>query len=313
MDCCTLSGKRALDEELEASGVTGKRVAISLMKTSDASGTRAEPDQFGTCEFSKANVLKNELAISEISGNPYRADQQVRSAVSGKTGHLQEFTTCHETRQIIAHAEAETCEVSGHAVRPGVLASCAVTAKRVLPSQLTTCQASGKQVLSGLLVTSSISSARLLRESAVPSAAGKFCLPTEAQDCAWSDRKAHPDDLRTCALTGLPIHVEFTTRQMPARLRPLVEMLDGLRHNADEDHLWDKVAARVARALKGGSCRIEAAILSPSKHSLATCAESKAWMGLRVQQVGAIYNLVDDAIIGRLAAGKRNGTVWVAR
>ena len=77
--------------------------------------------------------------------------------------------------------------------------------------------------------------------------------------------------------------------------------------------VWARIAQRITRALKGGTCRIEAAILSPSKQRLATCAESKTMLGFRVNQVGAIYDLIDDAIIGRLAEGKRNGSGWVAR
>ena len=65
--------------------------------------------------------------------------------------------------------------------------------------------------------------------------------------------------------------------------------------------------------LSADSEEVEAAILSPSKQRLATCAESKRMLGLRVQQVGAVYDLVDDAIIGRLAEGKRNGSGWVRR
>lgn len=163
------------------------------------------------------------------------------------------------------------------------------------------------------MVTSSVSNARLLREKAVESSGGQFCLPAEAQTCVWSARKAHPDDLRSCALTGLAIHVDYATAQVPPRLRPLVEMLDGLRHNADQDTIWDKVSKHMSRVLKGGTCRVEAAILSPSKQRLATCAENKTMLGFRVHQVGAVYDLIDDAIIGRLAEGKRNGSGWVAR
>jgi hypothetical protein len=90
-------------------------------------------------------------------------------------------------------------------------------------------------------------------------------------------------------------------------------MLDGMRHNADQCEIWDEIAQRLNRAMKGGKCRIEAAILSPSKQRLATCAESKTMLGLRVHQVGAVYDLIDDAIIGRLAEGKRNGSGWVRR
>jgi hypothetical protein len=152
----------------------------------------------------------------------------------------------------------------------------------------------------------------MLPDKAIQSSAGLFCLPTEAQTCLWSGRTAHPDDIRTCGLTGLPIHFDYATTQSPPRLRPLVEMLDGMRHNADQGEMWDKIAHRLSLAIKGRKCRVEAAILSPTKERLATCAESKRMLGLRVHQVGAIYDLVDDAIIGRLTEGKRNGSSWVA-
>jgi hypothetical protein len=153
----------------------------------------------------------------------------------------------------------------------------------------------------------------MLPNKAVRSASGHFCLPLESQQCAWGGLAVHPEDIRTCALTGLPIHVQYATTQAPARLRPLAELLDGLRHNADQDQLWERVAQGLARARKGGAYRIEAALLSPSRQRLAACAESKSWMGLKVQQLGAVYDVVDDVIIGRLAEGRRNGSGWVAR
>jgi superfamily II DNA or RNA helicase len=313
MDRCELTGKRALAEELEDSGITGKRVASVLLKQSVVSGMRGEPEHFGVCAFTKADVLKGELAVSELSGKFYRKDQAACSAVSGKTGHTQEFTACYETCHLIAQSEAETCDITGRNVRPGVLEKCAVTGKRVLPSLLGTCEASGTRALKTLLVSSSISNRPILRDKAVSSSAGQFCLPTEVETCFWSGRTAHPDDFRTCALTGLKIHFEYATPQAPSRLRPLVEMLDGVRHNADQDAIWQKIAQRLAYVLKGGTCRIEAATLSPSKQRLATCAENRTMFGLRVHQIGAVYDLVDDAIIGRLAEGKRNGSSWIAR
>ena len=310
---CELTGKRALPDELEESSVTGSRVASTLLKRSAVSGGRAETEHFGVCAFTKAEALSSELAVSELSGKPYRADQSATSAVSGKTGHIKEFTTCYETRQRIARSEAETCEVSGKVVRPGVRETCVATGKKVLPSLLATCQATGARAQRSRMVTSSVSNASMLRDKAVQSSARQFCLPAEAETCLWSGRRVHPDDIRACALTGLPIHVDYATTQAPARLRPLVEMLDGIRRNADLGEIWDKIARRLNLAIKGGKCRIEAAILSPSTQRLATCAESKTMLGFRVHHVGAVYDLVDNAIIGRLPEGKRNGSGWVAR
>jgi superfamily II DNA or RNA helicase len=308
---CSLSGKRVLKDEVEASSVSGNLVASTLLKTSALSGKRAEPEHFALCAFTKAELLNTELAVSEISGTRYRVDEQMRSAASDKVGHKQEFIFCHETRQPIARVEAEQCEVTGKQVRLGILESCEVTGKRVLSSELEPCAATEKRALKRLMVTSSLSQARILENTAIRSSVGKFCAPSEARTCFWSGRKSHPDDLRDCALTGLPIHIEFATNDGTPRLQPLVEMLDGVRRSAEETQLWDNVTARITAALNGGKCRVEAAVLSPAKQHLATCSEVRSFLGIRVHQVGAVYELAKNTVIGRLAEGKRGTNSWV--
>ncbi|MCP3447315.1 SNF2-related protein [Bradyrhizobium sp. CCGUVB14] len=310
---CAFSGKKVLNDELEISSTTGQAVAASLMRTSAISGKRAEPNQFDKCAFTGADVLKTELGISAISGKIYRIDEQQRSQISGKVGHASEFIACPETKQMMAANEAETCEVTHQKVMPGILLSCELTGKRALPSCFASCVVTNKRVLKNHLVTSSISQAYVLKDEAVRSGEGKFCLPSEAQSCFWSDRRCHPDDLRSCSLTGLPIHVEFLAGQFSPKLRPLSELLEGMRRNTDGNEVWDRVAGRVTSAVKGRKCRIEAGIMSPSRRYLATCAESKTMLGFRVSHIGAIYDLNDNSIVGRLAEGKRAGGNWKAR
>jgi superfamily II DNA or RNA helicase len=310
---CGLSGQQILNDEAEESAVTGKLITRSLLKTSALSGKRAEPAYFGVCGFTNTEVLKTELATSEISGKPYRKDEQMQSAVSGYTGHNSEFMLCHETGQAVAKREAEQCEVSGKHVSPGVLAVCDVSSKRVLPSELDRCAVTGKSALKDLLVTSSISQQRVLEDVAVRSSSGAFCAPAETKICFWSGRSSHPDDLRTCGLTGLPIHLEFATADALPRLRPLTELLDGISHTTDETALWDNVGTRVGTALRRGKCRIESAIRSPARRHLATCSEIRTMMGMRVRQVGSIYDIDGNTIIGRLAVGKRGSKNWIER
>lgn len=307
---CSLSGKRALIDELERSYVTGQKVAAKLLKTSAYSGKRAEPEHFGICVFTQADLLKAELALSEISGMPYRSDQKLRSDVSGKVGHISEFTTCHETRQVMAIVEAETCAVTSKKVRSGVLGTCDLTGKHVLPSLLDICAVSNKRILKEFLVKSSVSSSTLLKSEAVKSSNGEFCLPSEAETCFWGGGRVHPIDIRFCQLTGLPIHIDFATRSGPPRLKPLVDMLDGVRRTADQESLWPRIGERISIALEGGKQRIEAALLSPSNKYLAICSESKSMLGFRVRNIGVIYDLADHSLIGKIAEGKRNKNGW---
>lgn len=307
---CSLSGKRVLKDEAEPSAVSGRLVAKSLLNTSALSGKRAEPVHFGRCEFTKAEVLDTELATSEVSGKRYRVDEQIRSAVSGKTGHKHEFIVCHETGQSLTVAEAEQCGVTGKYVRPGILESCAVTQKRVLPSELLRCAVTGKRALKRLFVTSSLTEARILEEVAVRSATGKFCAPVEAKPCLWSSRKCHPDDLRVCGLTGLPIHFEFATANSNPRLQPLVDLLNGIKRTADEPQMWDAVTTKVAAVLGSGRCRVEAAVLSPDRRHLAVCSEVRTLLGFRVRQAGLVYSIGDHSVVGRAAQGRRTSEGW---
>jgi hypothetical protein len=209
--------------------------------------------------------------------------------------------------------EAEACDVTGKQVRKGILQTCEITGKRVLSSDLSRCSVTGKHALKGLLVSSSLSDVRMLEDVATRSAAGKFCAPAEARLCFWSGQKYHPDDLRICGLTALPIYFEFATPEAPPRLQTLVELLDGVRRPVDEPHLWDIAAARIAAALKVGKCRVEAARLSPTRQHLAACSEVKTFLGIRSRQVGGIYDLNEGTIVGRIAEGKRDGDSWVER
>ncbi len=307
---CALSGKRLLNDEAEVSSITGKQVAKTLLRTSALSGKRAEPEYFGECSFTNAELLKTELSISEISKRLFRIDEQNRSAVSGKIGHAQEFILCYETRQPLAVAEAEKCEATGNPVRPGILISCDETGKRVLPSELEQCATTEKKVVKSLLITSSISTARLLPSVAIKSSLGKYCAPIEARPCFWSGKKYHPDDLRVCSLSGLTIHFEFTTSNDPPCLVPLIETLAGLVRTTDKSDLWENIGIRLSQELKGGKCRVEAAVLSPGAQYVAGSSEVKTLFGLKTQQVGFVYSLSDSTIAGRLAKGKRGSDGW---
>ena len=308
---CSLSQKRILTDEAELSDVTGKPVARPLLKTCAVAEKRGEPEHFGRCEFSGIDVLRTELCTSEISGKPYRRDQKLRSAVSGQSGHKDEFLYCHETRQPITAKEVEQCQVTGKFVRPGILERCHVTGKAVLPSELERCAVTDRRVLKKLLVVSSVSGARLQHQLAILSISGKYCAPSEARGCIWSGRISHPDDLRACSLTGVSFHTQLMSPGANPFLQPLGDLLHGICHTADGTDRWDEIASKASIALGGSRCRIEAGSASPDKRHLALCLEVRTLLGLRVQQAGLLYSIVDRSIVGRFAIGKRTAKGWV--
>jgi hypothetical protein len=242
-----------------------------LLKACSITGKLAEPSQIGECTFTKAAILRDRLAISEVSGKNYRDDQVVKSVV----------------------------------VRPGVLEACAETTKSVLPSELERCAVTGKRVLKGLLVSSSLSGARLLETKSVRSAYGKFCAPFEAKSCEWSGVTYHPEDIKICSLLGLSVHFQYLSDEAQ-KLEVVEKMLRGTRRAADGADHWEAIRVKAADAIPSrGKCRIEAAEFSPDGKKLAVCAEVKSMLGFKVQQAGLLYSLEKNAIVGRVAIGKR--------
>jgi hypothetical protein len=308
---CSVSKKRVLADEAEISSVSGKFVTRSLLKTCSLTGKRAEPEHFGRCEFSGADLLKADLGVSDVSGKSYRLDQQVRSSVSGKVGHKEEFLLCYETRQPMTSEEADQCEVTGKFVRPGVLERCGVSGKAALPSELERCAVTNKRMLKSLLVTSSVSGARIQDHEAIRSIAGKYCAPGETRTCSWSGRRSHPDDMRVCSLTGISFHVQFEASSERSYLQPLGDLLNNVRRTGDAPDRWNEIASKTAATLRGGRCRVEAALASPDGRLLAICLEVRTLLGLRVHQAGLLYSIDDREIIGRVAMGRRTPKGWV--
>ena len=120
----------------------------------------------------------------------------------------------------------------------------------------------------------------------------------------------NPEDLSVCILTGLPIHFEFATANINPCLQPLVALLHGIKRTADAPQLWDVVTTKITSALGKGRCRVEAAVLSPDKRHLAVCAEVRTLLGFRVHQVGLVFSIDDQCIVGRVAQGRRTSEGW---
>ena len=108
---------------------------------------------------------------------------------------------------------------------------------------------------------------------------------------------------------GLPVNVEYTAED-GHRLRPVVEMLEGIRRTADEQSLWNEASSRMSFALGGKTCRVEAATLSPTGKHLAICSEVKSMLGLRARHAAGILSLSDRSLIGRVPEGKRHAGHW---
>ncbi|MGO9174310.1 MAG: DEAD/DEAH box helicase [Rhodomicrobium sp.] len=309
---CELTGKTVLSDEAATSDVTGKVVNVRSLRTSDISGKRGELDLFGRCAFTKVDALKSELATSEASGKTFRADEQSKSAVSGKTGHSSEFSRCELTGALLLPSEAERCAVTGKLVVPGLLATCAVTGKKVLPAQLGTSAVSGKKALNQYFVSSSISDARMLEDEAVRSLGGAYCMPSEAKPCYWGGKRYHPDDLRKCALTGVPIYTGLSVLdQGVPRLEVLGNMLSGTEKPDDGKELWPLIAEAGAKDHRG-NWHVECARLGPDGRHLAVCAEIRTWLGLRSEYAGLLYSVDNKNIVGHVALGKRKERHWIS-
>jgi superfamily II DNA or RNA helicase len=306
---CSVSGLSVTRNETELSDATGNPVLRHLLRTSAVSGRKAEASHIGQCAFTRDEVLRTELAVSAISGKAYRSDQGRQSAASGRKGHVSEFISCPLSGRLMAPGEAEICSVSGESVFPGTLEACAASNARVVPRLLEASSVSGRRALAQYMVTSSVSQSRCLQEEAIRSSQGKFCTRGEVVACEWSGESVHPDDIRYCDITGLPVRSTYCTRQQPWQLTVLAEMLNATRRAADQTQVWPQIAQMATRASEG-KCTVESAQQSPDHAKLAVCAEQKTLMGLKKRYVGMIYSVHERAIVGKIAMGKRQGGSW---
>lgn len=306
---CALTGKVVLIDEVEASDVSGRRILKQLLKESALSGKKAEPAECGACEFTSTNVLRGELRVSEVSGRRYRIDRQRTSDVSGKTGDKSEFVTCEVSGKSLLPDEGIRCSLTGKLVVPGILQKCAVTGQMVIPSELAICAESGKVAISSCLVTSSVSGAKVIRDYAVASIAGNFCRPRECKFCIWSGESWHPDDIRTCSLTELCVHTDFTVGE-PPKLRPLVDLLGGANLSADVCEWWPTIESALASATGNERGVIEAAALSPSGKYIACSVIMRSMMGLKKRYAGFVFSFERKSVVGRVVVGRRSNQIW---
>lgn len=307
---CAATGKRALPDELEISSVTGKRAATAYMKASMVSGKKAEPEFFSRCEITHIDALEPELMTSQISGKRYRFDQSLNSVVSGKAGHRSEFVQCPETHNVLLAAEGEHCEATGRLVIPGLLEICEVSGKRAIPRELERCASTGKKALKTFFVQSSVSGARILESESIRSGAGRFCTKNESKVCAWSGVRSHPDDLRTCSLTGLLARSEYMHEKPDLRLGVLAELLDGVKRKTDGQEMWAQLAMLASPLVGGGKCTVEAAVLSEDGQQLIACIHVRTWL-IKVRHAGVFFSVKDRAVVGRVRIGRRDGGAWL--
>jgi superfamily II DNA or RNA helicase len=326
MGRCKFTGAEVLRSELAVSDISNKQYRSDEQMRSALSGKTGHRSEFVQCHVTKQALALGEAEKCEVSGHYVAPGVLEKCRATGKRVLPSLLEPCAVSGQRALSSILESCALTGKRVLPSLLEPCAITGKRVLatelrecelthkrvvPSELERCAVTGKHVVKSMLVTSSISGARLLEEVAVRSVTGKFCLPLEAKTCAWAGKQFHPDDLRVCGLTGLPIRFTYAGANNNPLLQPLSELLDGVRRNAEQPQLWHVIEQRAGIAIGRGKCKVEAAILSPDQRNLAVALEVRSFLGFKVNHGGFVFNIKDEAVLGRSVLGKRGVDGWV--
>lgn len=296
MDKCMKTGKVVPRDCLSQCAITKQNALRHLLIKSEVSERFAYPEHVVLCTFSQKRVLVDEAEKSAVTGEMVAKKFLKTSILSGKRAEPQYFGICEFTKSEVLESELAVSQISGKKYR--------------IDEQLKSV-VSGKAGHKQEFVSSNLSGAPLLETEAIRSIVGNFCSPLEARICSWSGRKCHPEDLKNCELTGVPIYSEYISTQSPFRLELLSNLLNGTRKKSDKPELWPTINNYVSAALKGGKCKVEAAELSPDGKNLAVTLEVKTWIGLKTRQAGLIYSFQDNATIGRIVTGKREDTGWI--
>ncbi|MBI4085770.1 MAG: DEAD/DEAH box helicase family protein [Candidatus Liptonbacteria bacterium] len=305
---------------------SSEKVTAPEMDKCMKTGKIVPRDCLGQCAMTKQTAMRHFLAQSEISDRFAYPEHTVLCAFSKKRILVDEAEKSAATGEMVAKKFLKTSNLSGKRAEPQYFGVCEFTKSEILESELAVSQISGKKyrvdeqlksVVSGKtghkqeFVFSNLSGAPLLEMEAVRSIVGNFCSPLEARSCSWSGRKCHPEDLKNCELTGVPIYSEYISTQPPFHLEVLFNLLNGTRKKLDRTELWPAIGNYVSTLLRGGNCKVETAELSPNGASLAVALEVRTWIGLKVRHVGLIYSLQDNVNVGRAVTGKRRDKGWV--
>lgn len=304
---------------------TGEIIDSPEMAKCAQTGKIVPSECLGKCAITGLAVLRHLLIKSEVSDRIALSEHMVVCALTGKHVLIDEVEESSVTGRLVAKLLLKTSAISGRRAEADLFVQCGFSSSEILESESAVSDVSGKRyrideklqsVVSGHsghrreFIVSSLSGAPLLEKEAIRSTTGKFCIPVEAKTCFWSGRRCHPDDLRVCSLTKVPLHIEFTIGQGKSQLEPLLNLLNGISKKSDRTDLWDSIATNAATVL-GGRCKVNAAKLSPDKQQLAISLEIRTWAGLKVRQAGLLYSIPENSFVGHATIGKSGKNGWV--
>lgn len=323
---CDFTGAEVLKAELAISQISGKQYRVDEQTRSVVSGKSGHRLEFVICSETKQPLLQGEaercevtgklvvpglLERCEISGKKVLPFELEKCGITGKKALKSFFISCSETKQRLLSEIAEKCESTGKVVIPGLLEKCAVSGMRVLPSELEKSEVTGKKALKKYFVNSSLSGVRLLEQEAVRSSTGKFCVANEAKVCLWDGGKYHPDDIRICELTNTTLHFEKLGRNGKNRFHVLSQLLEGSLKMKDNHELWDDIESKSSRQIGARNSKVESTVLSPDGQHIAASLEVRNWLGMNPRHAGCLFNIKNNAVVGRVVVGKRNTDGWL--
>jgi len=293
LETCELTGNIVPSDCLVQCVVTKKRCLRHTMVRSSISEKWALPEHIVTCGLTGKKVVSSETEVSFVTGKPIISSELKSSSISGKRAEPEHFGFCDFSGIEILKSELAISQISGKRYRNDQESKSVVTSKTGHQSEF---------------IKSSISNLDLLEQEAIRSSSGHFCTPDEAKTCAWGGKKIHPEDMKICFLTGVEASTEFIGKDNCFQI--LTDLLNGSRRSDDLAQFWPQIA-KSAEIVTNGKCKIDSAVLSPSKNILGVSVEVRNWMGLKVRNACFLYSLENQSILGRVAIGKRTLGKWV--
>lgn len=329
---CAESGALLPELDLAVSDVSDRLVDERLMVESAKSGRRGAPSEMVQCESTGALLARDEVSTCAATGMTVDRDLLEESEVSGRSALPGMMVMCEESGRSMLPDEGGRCSVTNRLVDQGLLEksavsdkralksaleTCSVTNKRVLPSELGTCEVTGRRALHEQLCRCSVTNKNVLLEDTVPNAlaggerinresagfsehSGRATNAALLTRCGWDGRARLPDEVKLCALSGVPVGVEFLDDE--GNLEPLADLL---RRCELRDGPGDSMSVEAIPHMEvpgvGDVRRMKAFrfVASPTGHSRAVGGWRHRLLGIRTQRVA--FLLTDGRIVGRVA------------
>ena len=302
--------RRGLPAELVRCDVTGKMLLIDELEVSGVSGRRGDRTKLVQSAGSRQWGFPDELVWLPEQQKWFTPDEVAQCAITGRTHPLAELEKSQVSPRLAAKELLVRCAASGHLALPDEVKQCAVTKDWFLPQFLGWCVQSNTWVSKKLLIPCDLPEGLVIDDAKhrVRSRRLRICARRAAKRCYWSGETLHPDDGTDCSLLGLWFEFTLLKDGTLGLIAENLSLSDGGATVVTDTSELDWIKASFAESFQVGN----RARRLPTHDGLRALyfAELRRWPWQPIRQLVFFGRFDQKRLLGRAAAFIQQANEW---